>query len=72
MTDHDVIDDALQARDDTLQHRGPRQFPHGLCDRTFGESTIEIFRLRHAFLHGEKEWCGDLIFFGLRCFCLGF
>ena len=37
---HDVIDDALQPGDDVLQHRRPRELPHGGGNRPFDEGAI--------------------------------
>ena len=41
VTDHHVIDDALEPADHVLQHGGPRQTPHRPRDRTFDDRTIE-------------------------------
>ena len=42
VTNHDVIDDALEAADHVLDHRGPRQTPHGARDGTFDDRAIEF------------------------------
>ena len=42
---HGVIDDALQAGDDVLQHRRPCQPPHRWRDGAFHDRTIEGFLL---------------------------
>jgi hypothetical protein len=41
MTDHRVIDDALQPGDDVLQHRRPREAPDGGTNGTFDDRAIE-------------------------------
>ena len=41
MTDHGVVDDALQPGDDVLQHRRPRQPPDSRTNRTFDDRAIK-------------------------------
>ena len=41
MSDHGVVDDALQPGDDVLQHRRPRQAPDSRTNRTFDDRTIK-------------------------------
>jgi hypothetical protein len=42
MADHRVVDDALQSRNDVLQHRRPRQLPDGLADGTLNNGSVEF------------------------------
>ena len=42
MADHRVVDDALQPRDDVLQHRRPRQPPDGWTDGTLDNRSVEF------------------------------
>src|SRR5207247_10427080 len=48
MADHDVVDDPLQAGDDVLEHRRPRELPDGGNDRPFNQRSI-IFRRFDSF-----------------------
>ena len=41
VTDHRVIDDALQSADGVLQNRRPRDLPDGGRDRAFDDGAIE-------------------------------
>ncbi len=43
--DHRVVDDPLQARDDVLEHRRPREFPDHVPDGTLDNRAIELPRL---------------------------
>jgi hypothetical protein len=42
VADHRVVDDALQPRDDVLQHRRPRDAPDGRTDGAFDDGAIEL------------------------------
>ena len=42
MTDHRVVDDALQTGDDVLQHGRPRQPPDGGTDGTLDNRSVEL------------------------------
>ncbi len=42
VADHDVVDEALQAADDVLEHRGPRQLPYGRKQRAFDQGAVVV------------------------------
>ena len=46
VADHRVVDDALQAGDDVLQHRRPREAPDGGADGAFDDRAVELLGLR--------------------------
>ena len=57
VTDECVVDDALQAGHDVLQHRRPRQLPDRGADGTFDERSVE----RRGFLAGAGADIGTVI-----------
>ena len=50
-----VIDDALETGDDVLQHRRPRQLPHGFGDRALNNLGVEFLRLRITGGHWRRS-----------------
>jgi hypothetical protein len=42
VADHRVVDDALQARDDVLQHRRPGETPNGGAEGAFDYRAVEF------------------------------
>jgi NTP pyrophosphatase (non-canonical NTP hydrolase) len=49
-----VVDDALHAADDVLQHRRPRQFPDSLLQGTVNDAAIESFQAETLYTAADQ------------------